>query len=46
MYLLVTIIIGVALYLALKGIVEGQALVDFLGAAIGYLLSREEIGLR
>lgn len=46
MYALVTIIIVAASYLALKGIVEGQALVGFLGAAIGYLLSRGEIGLR
>lgn len=46
MYILVAIIIVAASYLALKGIVEGQALVGFLGAAIGYILSRGEIGLK
>lgn len=46
MYALVGIIIVTASYLALKGIVEGQALVGFLGAAIGYILSRGEIGLK
>lgn len=45
-YALVGIIIVTASYLALKGIVEGQALVGFLGAAIGYILSRGEIGLK
>ncbi|MBI9010417.1 MAG: hypothetical protein JEZ05_10375 [Tenericutes bacterium] len=46
MYALVGTIIVAASYLALKGIVEGQALVGFLGAAIGYILSRGEIGLK
>ncbi|ADE36621.1 hypothetical protein [Methanohalophilus mahii] len=46
MYLLVAGIIAAASFLALRGIVEGQALVGFLGAAIGYLLSRGEIGLK
>lgn len=46
MYVLVAIVILAASYLALVGIVEGQALVGFLGAAIGYILSRGNLGLK
>lgn len=40
MYVLTAIVIGAATWLASRGIVEGQAIVGFLGAAIGYLLAR------
>lgn len=43
MYMLVAMIIGIAGLLAWHGIVEGQALVGFLGAALGYLLARGRI---
>ena len=43
MYLLVGLIICIAGYLASIGILEGQAIAGFLGAAIGYLLSRGRI---
>jgi Flp pilus assembly protein TadB len=43
MYLLVASIIAIAGFLAWQGIVEGQALVGFLGAALGYLLARGRI---
>ncbi|NPE28966.1 hypothetical protein HNV12_13580 [Methanococcoides sp. SA1] len=46
MYILVAIIIGSATWLSYERIIEGQAIVGFLGAAIGYLLSRGEIGLK
>lgn len=46
MYSLVAIMIIAASLLAYAGIIEGQALVGFLGAAIGYILSRGEIGLK
>lgn len=46
MYILVAIIVGSASILAYIGVIEGQAIVGFLGAAIGYLLSRGEIGLK
>jgi hypothetical protein len=45
MYLLVAAILGIAAYLAAKQLIEGQALVAFLGAALGYLLSRGKAGL-
>jgi hypothetical protein len=45
MYLLVGFIVGVVTLLSLRGIVEGQAVVGFLGAALGYLLSRGRAGL-
>ncbi len=40
MYILVSITIVIAGILAYYGILEGQAIAGFLGAAIGYLLSR------
>ena len=40
MYVLVAITILTAGYLALEGIIQGQAIAGFLGAAIGYLISR------
>jgi len=40
MYVLVGITIIIAGILAFYGILEGQAIAGFLGAAIGYLLSR------
>lgn len=46
MYFLVAVVILAASYLAVKGIVEGQALVGFLGASIGYILSRGNLGLK
>jgi hypothetical protein len=39
-YILTGLILLIAGYLALIGIIEGQAIVGFLGAAIGYLLAR------
>lgn len=44
MYLLVAVIIAVAGLLAFEGIIEGQAMVGFLGAALGYLLARARTG--
>jgi hypothetical protein len=44
MYLLVGLVICIAGYLASIRILEGQAIAGFLGAAIGYLLSRGRIG--
>lgn len=44
MYSLVAAILGIAAYLGIQGIIEGQALVAFLGAALGYLLSRAKAG--
>jgi hypothetical protein len=41
-YCLVAIIICVVSYLAFLGIIEGQALIAFLGTAIGYIISRED----
>ncbi|WP_406656626.1 hypothetical protein V7O62_12305 [Methanolobus sp. ZRKC2] len=45
-YALAALVISLASVLAYQGIVEGQALVGFLGAAIGYILSKGEIGLK
>ena len=43
MYILVCVTIITAGFLAFHGILEGQAIAGFLGAAIGYLLSRGNI---
>ncbi|WP_406657391.1 hypothetical protein V7O62_02230 [Methanolobus sp. ZRKC2] len=45
-YALAALVIIAASALAYYGIVEGQALVGFLGAAIGYILSKGEVGLK
>ncbi len=42
MYILTAIVLFIAGYLSLKGIIEGQAIAGFLGAAIGYLLARSK----
>ncbi|AKB77451.1 hypothetical protein MSHOH_0968 [Methanosarcina horonobensis HB-1 = JCM 15518] len=46
MYVLAAIIIIMAGILAYVRIIEGQAIVGFLGAAIGYLLSKGRISER
>jgi hypothetical protein len=43
-YVLVGSILGIAAYLASQRIVEGQAIVGFLGAALGYLLAKGRTG--
>jgi len=43
MYILVAVIIIIAGILSFNEIIEGQAIAGFLGAAIGYLLSRANI---
>jgi len=40
MYILTGLTLLIAGYLAVRGIIEGQAIAGFLGAAIGYLLAR------
>lgn len=44
-YLLVTLILAMAGLLAWQGIIEGQALVGFMGAVVGYLLAKGRSGL-
>jgi hypothetical protein len=41
-YLLVAMVVGVVAYLGLSGVIQGEAITGFLGAAVGYLLSRGE----
>lgn len=43
MYLLAGVTIVAAAWLAAVGIIEGQAIAGFLGASIGYLLSRASV---